>query len=91
MGRASGYDGPVDDRQLVDRIDELVRQEHDMRTRHGEGEGLSESELDELRALEVQLDRCWDLLRQRRARREFGEDPGAAQVRDVSTVENYRA
>jgi hypothetical protein len=90
MGRASGYDGPVDDRELVDRMDELVRQEHDMRTRHGEGEGLSESELDELRALEVQLDRCWDLLRQRRARREFGGDPETASARDADTVERYQ-
>jgi hypothetical protein len=42
-----------------------------------------------LRAVEIELDRCWDLLRQRRAIREAGGDPDDAQVRDASTVERY--
>ena len=42
-----------------------------------------------IRHVEEQLDQCWDLLRQRRARREFGDDPAGAQVRDVKTVEGY--
>ena len=80
----------MDDRELVNRIDDLVRQEHELRTRHGEGEGLTERELDTLHELEVQLDRCWDLLRQRRARREFGGDPDTATARDPGTVERYQ-
>jgi hypothetical protein len=52
--------------------------------------GLIEEENQRLRTIEVELDQCWDLLRQRRARREFGEDPGAAQVRDAKVVESYR-
>jgi hypothetical protein len=44
---------------------------------------------DRLRAVEVELDQCWDLLRQRRALREAGADPGEAQVRDAETVERY--
>ncbi|HZR14920.1 MAG TPA: DUF2630 family protein [Acidimicrobiia bacterium] len=80
----------MDDRDLVNRIDDLVRQEHELRTRHGEGVGLNERELDTLRALEVQLDQCWDLLRQRRARREFGTDPDAATARGPETVERYQ-
>ena len=42
-----------------------------------------------IRHLEEQLDQCWDLLRQRRAKREFGDDPDSAKVRDVDTVERY--
>jgi len=42
-----------------------------------------------LRAVEVELDRCWDLLRQRRAREEFGLDPDVAEARSADTVENY--
>jgi hypothetical protein len=44
-----------------------------------------------LRGLEVLLDQCWDLLRQRRARREFGLDPDDAELRNASTVERYEA
>ncbi len=80
----------MDDRDLVNRIDDLVRQEHELRTRHGEGVGLNERELDTLRALEVQLDQCWDLLRQRRALEQYGRDPDLATPRSAETVENYQ-
>ncbi len=54
------------------------------------GKGLSPAESERLRSVEVQLDQCWDLLRQRRARREFGQDPDEAIVRDPDTVERYQ-
>ena len=79
----------MDDHDVIGRIDQLVAQEHTLRERAA-GDGLSEADQTKLRSLEVALDQCWDLLRQRRARREFGEDPAGAQVRPVSEVEGYR-
>ena len=61
-----------------------------LRTKHAAGQVDDTDEQTRLRALEVELDQCWDLLRQRRAKREFGENPADAQVRDAGTVENYR-
>ena len=80
----------ADDIDIQQRIKSLIDEEHGLRSRLGAGEISVEDENQRLRSLEVELDQCWDLLRQRRARREFGEDPGDAQVRDASTVENYR-
>jgi hypothetical protein len=78
----------MDDRQLIDRIGALVQEEHALE-RQASGDGLDEQEQDRLRQLEVQLDQCWDLLRQRRARRDAGLDPEGAQVRPEGTVEGY--
>jgi hypothetical protein len=78
----------MDDRQLLDRIGALVEEEHALE-RQASGDGLDEQEQDRLRQLEVQLDQCWDLLRQRRARRDAGLDPEGAQVRPEGTVEGY--
>ena len=78
----------MDDRQLLDRIGALVEEEHTLE-RQASGDGLDEPEQDRLRRLEVQLDQCWDLLRQRRARRDAGLDPEAANVRPEGTVEGY--
>ncbi len=75
---------------IQQHIRTLIDEEHELRERLGGGEMSVEEENSRLRRLEVELDQCWDLLRQRRARREFGEDPAAAEVRDASTVENYR-
>lgn len=75
---------------IQQRIKSLIDEEHGLRSRLGAGEISVEDENQRLRSLEVELDQCWDLLRQRRARREFGEDPGDAAVRDAATVENYR-
>ncbi|MBA2457221.1 MAG: DUF2630 family protein [Nocardioidaceae bacterium] len=76
----------VDDEDVLARIDALVEEEH--RLRSG-GEGVA-GDSARLSKLEVRLDQCWDLLRQRRApRREIGEDPGAAHVRSAGTVEHY--
>ena len=79
----------MDDKQLLDRIGALVEEEHALE-RQATGEGLEEGEQARLHDLEIQLDQCWDLLRQRRARRHAGQDPDDASVRDANTVEHYR-
>jgi hypothetical protein len=71
------------DEDVFSRINGLVEEEHRLR------EG-GEADAARLRQLEEQLDQCWDLLRQRRARREFDQDPGEAEPRSVDTVEHYR-
>jgi uncharacterized membrane protein len=78
----------MDDRQLLGRIGDLVEEEHALE-RQATSEGLDEEQQVRLRHLEVQLDQCWDLLRQRRARRDAGLDPEDAQVRPEGTVEGY--
>jgi hypothetical protein len=79
----------VDDKDILGHIDELITTEHDLRARLAAGELTSEQEHEQLRATEEQLDQCWDLLRQRRARREFGEDPSGSATRPVTEVEGY--
>jgi hypothetical protein len=71
---------------LIRQIDELVDEEHQLRSRVGD---VSDADRARLRELEVQLDQCWDLLRQRRARAEFGEDPEDAATRSPEVVERY--
>jgi hypothetical protein len=78
----------MDDEQIHNRIEQLVAEEHELYERGAAG-GLSEREHRRLEALEVGLDQCWDLLRQRRALREAGRDPNAARVRDPEVVERY--
>jgi hypothetical protein len=80
----------MNDKEILAHIDELIQTEHDLRTKLAAGEITSQDEHDRLSAAETALDQCWDLLRQRRARREFGQNPGEAQVRPVSEVEGYR-
>jgi len=79
----------VDDQQIASEINRLVETEHRLERAHI-GQGLSEAEMQQLRATEVQLDQCWDLLRQRRARRDAGLDPDVATSRDAQVVEQYR-
>jgi hypothetical protein len=81
----------MDDRDILQRIGQLANDEHALYQRAEAEEGLSEDETARLRSLEVLLDQCWDLLRQRRARREFGQDPDAATLRSATTVERYEA
>jgi hypothetical protein len=76
------------DDQIHNRIEELVAEEHELYDRAAEG-ALSESEHRRLESIKVGLDQCWDLLRQRRALREAGRNPDAAQVRDPEVVERY--
>jgi hypothetical protein len=81
---------PVDDKDILGHIDELIKTEHELRNKLAHGELTGEEEHAELRATEEALDQCWDLLRQRRARREFGEDPAGSATRPVSEVEGYQ-
>jgi hypothetical protein len=80
----------MDDKEIMAHIDELIQTEHDLRAKLAAGEITSQDERDRLAATEQALDQCWDLLRQRRARREFGQDPEGAQVRPATEVEGYR-
>jgi len=70
---------------VLSRIQRLVAEEHNLRNKSA----LNEAEKDQLVSIEVDLDRCWDLLRQRRALREFGQSPDAAHVRPAEVVEKY--
>ncbi len=79
----------MDDDELHRRIDELVAEEHRLERAHV-GQALSEAEQQRLAELAVQLDRYWDLLRQRDARRRAGLDPDGAQERSADVVEGYR-
>ena len=79
----------MDDDNIAARISQLSEEEHHLELSH-QGQPLSDSELARLRAIEVSLDQCWDLLRQRRARRAAGQDPDQASVRPESVVEGYR-
>ncbi|MFL5956647.1 MAG: DUF2630 family protein [Solirubrobacterales bacterium] len=79
----------MDDHDLIERIDRLVAEEHGLRQK-AEGQGLVDDDKNRLESLEVALDQCWDLLRQRRALRSKGDDPDSAEVRDPGTVEGYR-
>jgi hypothetical protein len=78
----------MDDQDVQRRIGDLARQEHELFEK--ESDGLAtEGDRERLRRIEVTLDQCWDLLRQRRARRAAGLDPGEAEVRDETIVEGY--
>jgi Protein of unknown function (DUF2630) len=81
----------MSDETIAASIEQLVAEERELRQR--EAADRKSSALDEdrerLQAVEVELDRCWDLLRQRRALRDAGSDPDQAHVRDSDTVEHY--
>jgi hypothetical protein len=78
----------MDDATINQKINELAREEHELFERQAHGTA-SDADRERLRHLQVVLDQCWDLLRQRRARREFGQDPDEAHIRDEKTVEGY--
>lgn len=80
--------GTVEDKTLLDHINELAAEEHDLFQKESRGEA-TEEDVERLRHLEVTLDQSWDLLHQRRARRDAGLDPDEAKVRDERTVEGY--
>ena len=79
----AGAMGHEADLKALERISALVAEEHDLRNG-------SQVDATRLRALEEELDQCWDLLRQRRARREFDQDPDEAHARSTSVVEGYQ-
>ncbi len=83
----------MSDESIAKRIERLVGEEKELRGREQkdrDDEGSLESDRERLRAVEVELDQCWDLLRQRRAKEEFGQNPDGAEGRSAGTVENYR-
>ena len=79
----------MDDSEIVQRINALADEEHRLERSHA-GEGLSAEEQDRIKQVEVALDQCWDLLRQRRARRSAHLDEDFSAVRPESTVEGYQ-
>jgi hypothetical protein len=81
-----GYTGTVNDQQLREHIETLVAQEHRL---FEQGAALSDQDRRRLDEVNVQLDRLWDLLRQRRAREEFGQDPELTRERPGEVVERY--
>jgi hypothetical protein len=77
------------DSQITNSIDGLVQEEHRLWDAESRGEA-GEADRQRLAEIKVELDRCWDLLRQRRALEEFGQDPDAAAARDEDVVEGYQ-
>jgi hypothetical protein len=82
----------MSDESIAARIEGLVTEEHQLRAREqadSPDPAALEADRERLRTVEVELDRCWDLLRQRRAYRDAGADPDQAEARDAETVERY--
>ena len=73
----------MSDKSILEHISGLIDEEHKLRAETADDKAVR------LKRVEEELDQCWDLLRQRRAKREFGKDPDSAQPRDIGTVENY--
>ena len=83
----------MSDETITARIEQLVDEEHSLRRREesdSSDDAALEGDRERLRAVEVELDRCWDLLRQRRALRDAGAEPDQAAARDADTVEGYQ-
>ena len=76
------------DEDIITRINDLAHEEHQLFEKESQGRA-STRERERLKDIEVQLDQCWDLLHQRRARRSAGMDPDQAAVRPETTVEGY--
>ncbi|HUL71507.1 MAG TPA: DUF2630 family protein [Vicinamibacterales bacterium] len=73
------------DESVLEKIQKLVHEEQAI---YGKSDVTDHDQV-RLQAIQVQLDQCWDLLRQRRAKREFGQDPDQAHARPASVVEKY--
>lgn len=78
----------MQDQDVLARINQLADEEHGLFQKESDGT-IGDDERERLREIGVQLDQCWDLLHQRRARRSAGLDPDEAQTRPPSVVENY--
>ena len=78
----------MNDDAVIERINQLAAEEHELFQKESTGEA-SAAERERIRTIEVTLDQCWDLLHQRRARRDAGLNPNDARVRDSATVEGY--
>jgi hypothetical protein len=83
----------MDNQDILERIKALVAEEHDLREGSAQPDegGTGAPDILRLQQLEEQLDQCWDLLRQRRAKKDYGENPDEAAVRPVSEVEGYQS
>ena len=79
----------MNDTEILQHIEELVNEEHQL-MQQAEGTGLNTDQHARMKQLEVSLDQCWDLLRQRRARRAAGLNPDEAEARDPAIVEHYQ-
>jgi Protein of unknown function (DUF2630) len=79
----------MDDPQIHGTIEKLVAEEQELWQRESAGEA-SEADRRRLEEIRVGLDQCWDLLRQRRARRDAGQDPDTAAARPTDVVEGYQ-
>jgi len=79
----------MNDTEILQHINALVEEEHNLLERRTQG-AIPQDQHERIQQLEVALDQCWDLLRQRRARREFGFNPEEAQERDPKIVEHYQ-
>jgi hypothetical protein len=80
----------MSDETIAARIERLVNEEHELRDREqSDAAEALDADAERLRAIEVELDVCWDLLRRRRALRDAGENPDRAEARDANTVERY--
>ena len=77
------------DQDVMDHIEALVAEEHALLEKTDVDAGLSGDEHQRLKEVQVDLDRYWDMLRQRRSMRETGGNPDDAELRDANTVENY--
>jgi hypothetical protein len=80
----------MDDKEIMGRISGLIETEHELRSQLAAGTLSSEQEHERLRSAEEALDQCWDLLRQRRAKRQYGESADGAEVRPPAEVEGYQ-
>jgi hypothetical protein len=79
----------MDDTRIGEHIEQLVAEEHRLLEAHSEGDGLGPEEHDRLERIRVELDKYWDLLRQRRAKERAGLNPDDTSLRDNDTVERY--
>ena len=79
----------MDDKEIMQHIERLVNEEHEL-LNLAEAGGLDDDQNARMQELQVNLDQCWDLLRQRRARRHAGLNPDEAKVRDPEIVEHYQ-
>lgn len=79
----------MDDKEIHERLNNLVEEEHKVRESLGKGEITPDEEHARVQKIEVERDQCWDLLRQRQALREAGADPEQAKLRPPGEVEGY--
>jgi hypothetical protein len=79
----------MEDTDILQHIERLVGEEDALYAHTADGHRMDGEQQRRLQEVQVHLDQCWDLLRQRQARREFGEDPDEAALRSPGTVEGY--